>query len=95
MNTEDNSDFFIQQLHDILLKDWDPKNIKNKPDFEDEYDSYIEDILDILSEESASKEQIQGLLLYIVQETMKLKPNEKTTTMVTNKIWQAFENFLN
>lgn len=95
MNHEDKSDFFIQKLHDILLKAWDPKNIKKKPDLEDEYDFYIEDILDVLAEETASKEQIIELLLYIERDTMKLKPNENKTILVADQIWQAFEDFLN
>ena len=93
MNTEDKSDFFINQLHEILLKDWDPKNIQKKPEFEDEYDSYIEDLLDIFAEENASQIQIVELLLY-VEDTLSLKPNEKRAVSVADKIWQAFEEFI-
>ena len=93
MNTEDKSDFFIHQLHEILLKDWDPKNIQKKSEFEDEYDSYIEDLLDIFTEENASQTQIVELLLYI-EDTLSLKPNEKRAVSVADKIWQAFEEFI-
>ena len=94
MSTEEKSDFFIQQLHDILLKDWDPKKIQKKPDLEDEYDHFIEDILDILAEDNASQNQISEFLIYAETEILKLKANEKTATLASEKIWQAFEYFV-
>jgi len=95
MNTEEKSDFFIQQLHHILLNDWDPIGISKNKDMNDEYDAYIEDLLDFLAEENASKAQIIEFFLYIEVETMGLKPNNHRATLVTDKVWQAFEDFLN
>jgi hypothetical protein len=94
MNTEEKSDFFIQQLHDILLKDWDPKHIQKKSELEDEYDNFIEDILDILAEDNASKTQIADFLIFAETEALNLKANEQTAVLVAEKIWQAFENFI-
>lgn len=49
-------------------------NHEEKSDMDDEYDDYIADLLDILSEETASEAHITELLLYIKQGTMNQKP---------------------
>ncbi len=37
-----------QEIHRILLEEWDPIGVRNIPEAQDEYDSYISDIYNML-----------------------------------------------
>ena len=51
-------------------------------------------ILDILGEDNASQNHITEFLIYAETEILKLKANEKTAALASEKIWQAFEDFI-
>lgn len=94
MSIEDKSDRFVQQLHDTLWRDWDPLNVNRKADMEDEYDTYIESILDIFEDETANANSIKEFLLWVEDEHFKKKPNEARAIKVSEKIWAAFLEFM-
>ena len=81
---------FIQDIHEILLRDWDPLNIQNRPELDDEYDGFIEGLLDIFEDESASQSQIEDYLLYIETEELQRKANAQNAKLASEKIWAAF-----
>jgi hypothetical protein len=91
---EDQGLEFVQHLHDILLNDWDPLKIRKKADMSDEYDSHIENILDIFEDETATQTHIFDYLNYAETELLQVKPNPKATALASEKIWAAFQAFI-
>jgi hypothetical protein len=76
-----------KSIHDILLRDWDPIGINDVPEAQDEYDSYIGGVYQLLASHS-SRDQIVAYLATIESETMGLGvPNPERLTRVANQLF--------
>lgn len=64
----------LNQVRTTLLRVWDPIGIGNVPEAQDEYDSYVGDILAALSQAKATADMIAAHLLQIATDDMAL-PN--------------------
>jgi hypothetical protein len=60
------------QIRHVLLDVWDPIGIKDEPNAQDEYDSYLGEIFTLLSA-GATGEQLADRLLYFVNDRMGLE----------------------
>lgn len=94
MSEDPRADQFIENIRNALIQIWDPKGIAKKPDFHDEYDDYLELILDSFEEESASAERLADLLFAIEQEDFNKKRSDDAAKKAAEQIWQAFEDFI-
>jgi hypothetical protein len=59
------------EIRHVLLDVWDPIGVKDEPNAQDEYDSYVGEILGLLST-GATDGQISDRLLYFVNDRMGL-----------------------
>jgi hypothetical protein len=59
------------QIRQVLLDVWDPIGIKEEPRAQDEYDSYLGEVLGLLSR-GATDEELSSRLLYFVNDRMGL-----------------------
>jgi len=59
------------QIRHVLLEVWDPIEIKDEPNAQDEYDGYVGPIFDLLAD-GATDEQVTDRLLYFVNNRMGL-----------------------
>lgn len=94
MSEDQKSDLFIQQIQHVLLHDWDPLNIRKNASMQDEYDSYISDILDVFENEQATAADIAECLQTIEHECMGQARNPSRAEKAAEKIWQFFEKFM-
>ncbi|ANF81579.1 hypothetical protein A3K93_04860 [Acinetobacter sp. NCu2D-2] len=94
MSEDPRADQFIEEIRNALIQIWDPKGVAKKPDLHDEYDDYLELILDHFEEESACADRIADLLLAIEQEDFKQKRSDQAAKQAGHAIWQAFERFI-
>ena len=94
MTHDPRADQFIEDIRQALIQIWDPKAIAKKPDLHDEYDDYLELILDSFEEDSASAEHIAQLLIALEQEDFHKKRSEDAAQKAAARIWQAFEDFI-
>ncbi len=60
------------QIRHVLLNVWDPIGIKEERNAQDEYDSYLGEILDLLLR-GATDEELSDRLLYFVNDRMGLE----------------------
>lgn len=44
------------QIHEILLRDWDPIGVADVPECQDEYDAYVGGVYRLLSEGASSED---------------------------------------
>lgn len=93
MSEDPRADQFIEDIRQALIQVWDPKGIVKKPDLHDEYDDYLEIILDNF-EDAASEDRLAELLLAIEQEEFKKQRGDQASKKAAQKIWQAFERFI-
>jgi hypothetical protein len=62
------------EIRDVLLQVWDPIGVRDEPNAQDEYDSYVPGIFELLTA-GASDECLGKHLLRIVNEQMELPAN--------------------
>lgn len=68
--TEKNSKSAIyQQIHNVLLNEWDPIEVKNIHEAQDEYDPFVYTVYSLL-EAGATEEQVYETLKIIALEDM-------------------------
>ena len=72
-------------IRDILLKEWDPIGVKNVPEAQDEYDSYIPGVCKLLINQESS-ENIFQYLWKIETDNMGLTGNQKHTKTIAKKL---------
>ena len=68
-----------REIHDTLLKEWDPIGIGDAPQAQDEYNSYIAGVYHLLTTR-ASEEEIYKHLVKIETERMEIGPCPNTRT---------------
>lgn len=77
----------------ILLKEWDPIGIKDIPEAQDEYNSYVPLICELLMSEASEKELFK-YLCHIETELMGLSCNEKHNKIIAQKLKECFTAIL-
>lgn len=77
--------FLRQQIHDILLKEWDPIGVQDWPEASDEYDSYIPSVYELLTSRKSEKE-IFDYLWQVETEYMGLIGHKKKTEAIAAKL---------
>ncbi len=65
------------EIRHVLMDVWDPIGIKDEPNAQDEYDSYLGGVYELLTN-GASDERIQEQLWWIVTERMGLSAAKQT-----------------
>jgi hypothetical protein len=72
-------------IRDILLKEWDPIGVKDVPEAQDEYDSYIPGVCKLLINRESS-ENIFQYLWKIETDNMGLTGNRNHTKSIAKKL---------
>jgi hypothetical protein len=85
---EHTSDFTT--IRSVLLRDWEPI-ISNDLLPDDEYDSYIPAIIDLLKSDS-SAEQLAGYLTNIERDYMEVETNPERTSLVAKNLVAAWKS---
>ncbi|MQW91499.1 hypothetical protein GFH30_05400 [Acinetobacter wanghuae] len=93
MSEDPRADQFIEDIRQALIQVWDPKGIAKNAKLHDEYDDYLDIILDNF-EDAASEERLAELLLAIEQAEFNKQRGEQAAKKAAEKIWQAFEKFI-
>jgi len=75
------------EIRTILLKDWDPIGIKDIPEAQDEYDSYISSIYELINSKKPESEFFE-YLWWIETENMGLSGNRKHTKDIAHKLFK-------
>jgi hypothetical protein len=76
------------EIRRVLMSDWDPIGVRDEPNAQDEYDSYLGDVFDLLTG-GASDERISEHLWRIVTERMELpakKDDMQSTVLALRQI---------
>lgn len=94
MSEDPRADQFIEDIRQALIQVWDPKGIAKKAKFHDEYDDYLDLVLDSFDEEAASAERLSDLLLALEQEDFKKQRGDQAAKNAADQIWLAFEKFI-
>lgn len=94
MSESSNADLFIENIRQVLIQVWDPKGVAKKPAFHDEYDEYLDLILDSFEEENASPAQLTEMLLALQQEDYKKQRGATAAIKAAEQIWQHLDDFL-
>ncbi|RHX77444.1 hypothetical protein [Leptospira yasudae] len=80
------------KLRSVLLKDWDPILVGENPNLSDEYDEYIEQIIDLLNQ-GKRENAIFEFLKYQETQLGLYVPSEQREIAV-NKIIKEFKTIL-
>lgn len=75
----------ISEIRDILLNDWDPIHVGDNPNLRDEYDSYINRIVQLLATKPSINEII-NLMRLIENEEIGVQTTEDTLFKVAHKL---------
>ncbi|MGB7979057.1 MAG: hypothetical protein WCF19_07880 [Chlamydiales bacterium] len=67
------------------MKEWDPIGIQNIPEAQDEYDSYVSDIYELIQSKSTESE-VFDYLWGIETEHMGLSGDQKHTQTIAHKL---------
>lgn len=70
---KDESRRICKEIRQVLLRVWDPIGIHDEPNAQDEYDSYLGDIYNLLLSGATDKE-ISNHLCQIIEKRMGLHP---------------------
>jgi len=62
------------KVREVLMREWDPVGVRNAPEAQDEYDTYVGRAYVMLMDERASAEAIADYLYRIATEYMGLSP---------------------
>ncbi len=76
---------FSGKIHNILLRDWDPIGVRSFSEANDEYDSYINDILVILAK-GGGVDEIFNFLVWAETDHMGLTADKEKSYMVALKL---------
>ena len=79
--------FIMNEIKTILLKEWDLIGIQDIPEAQDEYDSYILSIYQLIQLKK-SEEEVFNYLWRIETEHMGLSGNKQHTKTIAHKLIQ-------
>ena len=82
--------FIMNKIQKILLKEWDPIGIQDIPEAQDEYDSYIPSIYQIIQSKKTERE-LFDYLWWIETEHMGLSGNRRYTQTIAHKLFELSE----
>jgi len=82
----------IQHIHDILIKLWDPIGIKNEPQAQNEYDSYIPAILQLVQVQ-ATIETLASYLYGIETQWMGLRGNRDHAQIIAQFLSATYSTY--
>lgn len=82
----------IKEIQKILLKEWDPIGIQDIPQAQDEYDSYIPDVYELILSNRTEKE-VFDYLWGIETERMGLSGDKKHTQTIAHKLFKLSVSF--
>jgi len=74
-----------EKIRTILLHDWDPIGVSDLPDAQDEYDSYVHPISEMLNQ-GKSVNEIYTYLRWVVNDYMCLDGNEDVEHAIAEKL---------
>lgn len=74
----------IRSIRHVLLHEWDPIGVQDIPEAEDEYDSYVKPIYDILRTERSESRLVE--YLYFMTERMGLPISKEFLSPVAVKL---------
>lgn len=74
-------------VHDSVLNDWDPIGIRNIPEAQDEYNSYVPRICDLLKLPNCRSDLV-SYLWWLATEHMGLSGNRQATEDFADKLIQ-------
>jgi hypothetical protein len=77
----------METIQKILLKEWDPIGIQDIPEAQDEYDSYISDICELIQSKKTESE-VFDYLWRIETEHMGLSGDKKHTQTIAHKLFK-------
>jgi hypothetical protein len=75
-----------EKIRIVLLRDWDPVGIGDNPNLRDEYDSYIPELVRILSAPSVNREAILAYLLEIETDRMGLPEDPERIAIAASNL---------
>jgi len=73
------------EIRRVLLNFWDPIGIKNEPMAQDEYDSYIGGVYDLLKK-SCTDEELAAHLWKIIEERIEIHPAKDATERTVSEL---------
>ncbi len=85
----DHTQLFNKEIRRILLKDWDPIGIKDIAEAQDEYDTYVPAISQMITSHK-SVHEIFEYLWWIETEHMGLIGNKQITKFIAAKLQSLF-----
>jgi hypothetical protein len=80
-----NNVMLYEKIRTILLHDWDPIGVSDLPDAQDEYDSYVHPISEMLNQ-GKSVNEIYTYLQWVVNDYMCLDGNEDVERAIAEKL---------
>jgi hypothetical protein len=84
-NLVEKAKYYHSEIHEILLKEWDPIGISHVPEAQDEYDAYVSEVYRLLSRR-VSQHEIFDYLWTIETQHMGLCGNRQRTEKVAEKL---------
>jgi len=76
----------MNEIQTILLKEWDPIGIQEIPEAQDEYDSYVISIYQLIDSQK-SESKLFDYLWWIETEHMGLSGNRNHTKTIAHKLY--------
>jgi hypothetical protein len=74
-----------EKVRTILLRDWDPIGVNDLPEAQDEYDSYVQPISEMLKQ-GKDVNEVYAYLRWVVKDYMCLDGNEDTDRAIAEKL---------
>jgi hypothetical protein len=73
------------EIRRVLLQYWDPIGIRDEPNAQDEYDSYLGGVYELLLS-GASDEEIANHLWRIIEERIEVHPQSRATERTVREL---------
>ncbi len=73
----------FEDIRQVLLRDWDPIGVKDSPEAQDEYDSYVWPVYSILLKRGGPRD-VAAYLAELVQESMGLGTSQDREEIVAD-----------
>ena len=81
---------FHETIRQVLLKDWDPIGVRDIPEAQDEYDSYVSTIFKMLTSRKPRQEVFE-YLWWLETEHMGLVGDRQATEKFTDRVMRIPE----
>ena len=81
-----------QEIHKVLLGEWDPIGVRDIPEANDEYDSYIPTIYKMLISDK-TKNEIFDYLWWIETEHIGVSGDRQRTEQITKRLIDLYSKY--